>query len=182
MPGAFRVVYVIPRYGYAHDGGIFPGTAALQTVLGRAPIVDWGCYALESTAAQNIFDYAVYSSDAPYVTFRPDYRWNPEGRLMDHRSFQPLMGRFPIPCHRGGTHVPIILDNLCGLARKTMFVLSDYSGSIDSWINDNTMLPGSYAHYRLVGCQRQEDWWRCHNLQFLGYRRGDRTMAGTAML
>ena len=65
---------------------------------------------------------------------------------------------------------------------KTMYILRDYSGAIDAWLCDNTMAAGSYCHYRLVGIQHPDDWWRCTTMQLLGLVRGDPELAARSCM
>ena len=81
----------------------------------------------------------------------------------------------------GAECVPMLLDVLCGLAQKTMYILTDYSGSIDAWVSDQTMVPGAYAHFRLDGVTAMENWWLCQQPRFLGYVTGDPTILSTRL-
>ena len=190
MPGAFRKVNFVPRYAYKTDRGqVVYGTWALMLMFGE-PTGDAGSYALESTREQNHFDDVVYSTDMPYLGIAPGSVWRREAMAVrGHPMFATIIGTItrpsgltPIAYARGRTDPEATLGSLCGRTRKTMYVMSDYTGAIDVWMTDASMVPGSYACYRLVGIQRQEDWCLCRNLQFLGYRQGDPELAGRARL
>ena len=84
----------------------------------------------------------------------------------------------------GHTDPNIVLGALCGNNGKTMtmYRMMDYSGAVDAWLHDFTMVPGPFAVYRLSDIQRQEDWYLCRQLQFLGYRQGDLELSARARL
>ena len=178
MPDSFITVYVVPRYEFRLGNRVLYGTMSTCQACNVQPMRDAGCYALESTAAQNFYAYRVYSSDMPYVVFRPDYRWRLEAdALAMYPMFRPLLQRLltdnPSRTRDGVQAVPMLLDVVCGLARKTMYILTDYSGSIDAWVSDQTMVPGVYAHFRLDGVNAMENWWLCQQPRFLGYVIGE---------
>ena len=190
MPGAFRRVDLVPRYGYQFRGTMLFGTRAYgEMCLKLPPSVDAGVYAFESTAAQNFFENAVYTSEEPFIAFRPNYCWRQEGHVRRHpmffhmiRTVFPNMVAFQRYYPAGNTNLNDVIQWLCKSDRKTIYILTDYTGAIDAWMTDRTMVPGSYAHYRLLGIGRQEDWHLCRELQFLGYVMGDPELAGRAVL
>ena len=130
------------------------------------------------------------SASNPISCFSPNYAWRPEApAIRQHPMFQDLIRRlFPTPdafrryYPEGNTQPMNVARALFRSPHKVMYVLSDYSGAIDAWLTDDTMVPGSYAHWRLLGIARQDEWHLCEHMQFMGYIRGDPELAGRASL
>ena len=76
----------------------------------------------------------------------------------------------------GALALPMVLGILCGATYKTMYVLNDYSGAVDAWVCDQSMVPGCYAHFRVEGVSMLEDWYRCQRPMFMGYVQGEPAM------
>ena len=174
MPGAYRKCHFTPRYVYQFSRGEVYGTWAFMAVARVTPIREAGVYALESTAHQNHYEDTVWVTEQPFVTISPGgTMWRQEGIVRSHPMFRLLVAAMNGPdlsniYRLGNTDPVVIIQGLLGPLRKTMYVLSDYSGAIDAWLREETMAPGSYAHFRLLDIRVQADWYLCRSMQFLG--------------
>ena len=169
MPGVHMELLLVPRYVFSVNGRIVYAPKAWGFVRSVAPIADGGCYMLESTAAQNLYDMKVYSTVVPWGFALLNSPWEEEAmRFVDHPIFGELVQAMqPLPYQHGRGQAPLLLARFAGSFIKKFYVMADYSGAIDVWARDDLMVERQYAVYRLVGVLSVFHWWRCTSMTFL---------------
>ena len=64
----------------------------------------------------------------------------------------------------------LLASRFAGCPVTVAYVMNDWSGAIDCWIRiDQGMRPTLYAHWRLCGIGRTDDWYMAQDVQFVRY-------------